>query len=98
MNLSRLQYLPNQNIESMLAFTAIGIASAISSKAVDISATMELFTLSNYQFVLKRKLCEEIVQMFEWGMELEDVHELAPDSLNESLSAIHSLAMKYLRL
>jgi predicted transcriptional regulator len=52
----------------------------------------ELFNLENYQELRRRRLGRGLAELFEYGMELENVAEVAPAALIESLDKMESLA------
>ena len=78
-----------------LAEMALGIAEAIRHGGVPVEeATKGLFTLDNYLALRRHRLGTELLEIFQWGMQLEDVAELVPgpDALDESLRSIAALA------
>jgi hypothetical protein len=80
-------------LERRLAQMAVGIVDAVRAGQMSVDqASEELFNAENYRHLKRRKLSRHTLEMFEWGMELPDVVELAPEGLDESLRRIVALA------
>jgi hypothetical protein len=59
-------------------------------------AQKDLFNLDVYEAVRRQRLDPSLVKFLEWGMELEDVLEVAPDSLEESYREMDRLLVSFL--
>ncbi len=79
--------------ERRLAEVGLGIVLAVreSRMALD-QACKDLFNLDTYQAGRHQRLSRRLVEFLEWGMELEDVIELAPEGLAESYDRMTALA------
>ena len=77
-----------------LAEMALGIVAAIQHRMPVEEATRDLFTLDNYLALRRNRLGKDLLDLFEWGMQLEDVVEIVPgpDALDESLRSIVRIA------
>jgi hypothetical protein len=53
-----------------------------------------IFNLDSYLAVKRRKLAPELAEFFRWGMELENVADLAPGGLGESYRRMNRLASR----
>lgn len=84
---------PKQWVEERLAEMSLGVVASLrdASLAV-IDARGELFNLDNYQAIRKLRLDRNLVELFQWGMELDSVARIAPDGLPESFEAMSRLA------
>ena len=84
--------------ERMIAYSALGIISAISESNLSIQRVCdEFFTYDDYLAIKRQRLSPDVRRLFEIGMELEDVEDLSPDSLDSSFEEITRLALKILR-
>lgn len=82
-----------------IAEMALGIAEAIQRGGIPVeAAAADLFTLDNYLAIRRHRLGAELVEIFQWGMQLEDVTELVPTpgALDESLRSIARIAHRVL--
>ena len=80
-------------IERRLGAYAMGIVVALRKGRVSIEqASDDLFNLDNLRLVRERHLDARLSELLEWGMELEDVADLAADGIAESLDAMTRLA------
>jgi len=78
-----------------VAEMALGIVEAIRRGRVPVPEAAEgLFTLDNYLAIRRHRLGAALVELFQWGMELEDVVEIVPGprALDESLRSIVEIA------
>jgi hypothetical protein len=83
----------------LLAEMAIGIASGIEQGRLSVEeAADDLFSLDNYLALRRNRLGKDLLELFQWGMQLEDVVEVVPgpDALKESLGSIVAIAHKVL--
>ena len=84
--------------EQMIALGALGIVAAINESHLSVRRVCdEYFTYDNYLAVKQQRLSTDVRRLFEIGMELEDVMELSPESLDSSFREIAQLATKILR-
>ena len=75
----------------------VGVVAALRSSFITPEqAYDDLFNLDGYQSIKKHRLSRELKDLFEWGMELEDVAEIAPEGMEESCQAIEKLAQQVL--
>jgi len=83
----------------MIAIGALGIVAALNeTKLTTIQRVCdEFFTYDNYLAIKRQRLSADVRKLFEAGMELEDVEELSPDSLDSSFREISKLATKVLK-
>ncbi len=82
-------------LERRLGELALGIIISLRSGQLSIErAWDELFNLENYRAARRRKLSPSIFELFELGMELENVAEIAPASVAESLNRMQQLAQR----
>jgi hypothetical protein len=85
--------------QRQLAAMALGLAEAIQRDDLPVEeASKDLFTLDNYKALRRHRLAPSLVELFQWGLELEDVASLLSGSaaLEESLRAIVTLARRVL--
>lgn len=87
-----------QWVERKLALQALGVVAALEAGQIDAEkAGSDLFNLDNYDAIRRRRPSAELRELFEWGMELEDVATLTPQGLPESFAAIRRLAGEVLK-
>lgn len=85
------------DVERRLAEIALGIVGALRRSAISHEdAYDDLFNLDTFLSLEKHHLSRPMKKLFQWGMELEDVAEIAPDGMEESYQAIEALAGKVL--
>ena len=89
---------PSQRLlERRIAQLALGVVSALRAGRMTFDdAWRELFNLDVYGEAKRRGLSATVVELLQWGMELDDVADLAPDGLPESYGRIESLASQVL--
>ncbi len=79
--------------ERRLAQMGIGMVSALRDGEMSLEQSQtDFFNLDTFQAVRKHRLNGHLVEFLQWGMELEDVAELAPEGLEESYQGILRLA------
>lgn len=59
-------------------------------------AEKDLFNMDVYQAARRQRLDPLLIQFLEWGMELEDVLEVAPDNVEESYGEMDRLLVSFL--
>ena len=80
-------------MERRLAEYALGIAYALEASEISVEqAEDDLFKLDIYKAAKKNRLSKKLIEMLEWGMELEDVAAISSKALTESISKIRQLA------
>jgi len=80
-------------LQRRIAEMALGVVSALRRGELAVEQVWdELFNLDNYSELRRRRLDKSLREMFEYGMELENVAEISPGSLEESLRSIETLA------
>jgi hypothetical protein len=85
------------NIERQLAEMALGIVAGLRDRTITLEqARLDLFNLDIYQAISRHKMNRDLVTLCEWGMELEDVIEIAPQSIEKSCKQIERLAKRVL--
>lgn len=85
-------------LERRIAELALGIITALRSGELPVGAAWdELFNLNNYRAAKKKRLSSAVLEMLEWGLELENVAEIAPRALNESCQRIEQFARQIFR-
>jgi hypothetical protein len=78
---------------------ALGIAVAIREGGLSVEeAANDLFSMDNYLALRKSRLGKELLEIFDWGMQLEDVAAIVPGpgALDESLQSIVGIARSVL--
>jgi hypothetical protein len=86
-------------LERRIAELALGIVVALRSGELPVErAWDELFSLDNYRIARRKKLSRALLELFEWGLELENVAEISPASLTESYDKMEQLAQQVIRL
>jgi hypothetical protein len=84
-----------KDIERKLAEFGLGIVDAMeASHITPEQAERDLFNLDVYNAAKSRGLHKDFIRLLEWGMELEDVVEMAPDDLPTSYQNIKKLARR----
>jgi hypothetical protein len=86
-------------VRRVIAVMAMGIANGIEQERLSVEeATEDFFTLDNYLALRRNRLGKDLLDLFDWGMQLEDVVALVPgaDALKESLGSIVDIAHKVL--
>src|SRR5207253_2577060 len=80
-------------LQRRIAELALGVVSALREGQLTIEDSWdELFNLENYRQIRRRNLSKMLSSLFEYGMELENVAEVSPQSLSESYERIENLA------
>ena len=83
--------------ERRLAELAIGVVAALRQASITPEqAYDDLFNLDAYQAIKRNRLDRNLKELFEWGMEIEDVAEIAPQGLERTYKAIEKLAQRVL--
>ena len=81
-------------ISRQMAELALGVVAALRSSSITREqARQDLFNLDNYLRAKKLRLHPNLLEAFEWAMELEDVAELTPRDLEKSYRRIVTLLM-----
>ncbi|HEX8520791.1 MAG TPA: DUF3969 family protein [Tepidisphaeraceae bacterium] len=87
-----------KSLERRIAELALGVVVALRSGELPVDrAWDELFNLDNYQMAKRKKLSQPLLELFLWGMELENVAEVSDASLKESFAAMERLAQQVIR-
>ena len=85
-------------LERRLVQMGLGVLAALQrSETTFDEARRDFFNLDNYQAIKRQKLSGDTSQFFEWGMELEDVADLAPGGLGESYWRMARIASRILK-
>jgi hypothetical protein len=85
-------------LERRLVQMGIGIIASLRAKEmIAAQACREFFNLDNYLEIKRRKLSKDLVELFEWGMELEDVTEISPDGVSDSFDHMAQLASRVMQ-
>jgi hypothetical protein len=83
--------------EQWRATTSLGVVAALRKGVLGTwEATRDWFDLDTYRFFQENSLCQELLELHQWGMELDDVAEISPKSLEQSYCAIERLALRIL--
>lgn len=81
-----------------LAEMGLGVVAALESGQITFAqARADLFNLDTYNEARRRRLGRDVTEFLEWGMELEDVAELAPRGLAQSCRKMRALAERIIR-
>jgi Protein of unknown function (DUF3969) len=82
-----------KDLERRLAQLALGVVLALQDGTLSlVQAQSDLLNLDTYTAARRHRLNRRLLEILEWGMELEDVAELAPQGLGESYSHMTALA------
>jgi hypothetical protein len=82
-------------LERRLAQTGLGILQALRGSTMTIAdAEHDLFNLDTYRTARRRRLGRDLIEFLEWGMELDDVSNLAPEGLEESFRSMETLLLR----
>jgi hypothetical protein len=82
-------------IERRIAQSGLGIIRALREGKMSIKdAEDDLFNLDTYRAMRRRRLSAHLIEFMQWGMELEDVAELAPGSLESSYGSMERLLLR----
>ena len=85
-------------LERRLVQLGLGVLAALQKGEMSFGdARHELFNADNYLAVKRQKLSREVVEFFQWGMELEDVADLAPGGLGESYWRMNQIASRVMK-
>ncbi len=88
----------SKKAERTLAEMGLGLVMALQHNAISLEQSQEdFFNLKNYRTLRDQKSNRRLLEFMEWGMELEDVAELAPQGLVESYEKMTSLAWEVIR-
>jgi hypothetical protein len=89
---------PKRDIERRLAQIGRGIVASLRADQTTIEqAQADLFNSDIYRGARKYRLDPALLEFLEFGMELEDVAELAPDDLHESYEQMEQLLVRVLK-
>src|SRR6266704_4122738 len=87
-----------KELERRLAEIGLGIVGELRAGKMSIAqAEHDLFNLDTYVAARKQRLNRDLIELLQWGMELEDVAELAPRGIQESFQKITLLARKVIQ-
>jgi hypothetical protein len=87
-----------KDLERRIAELGLGIVVSLQNGEMSIEqAEGELFNLDNLQAIRKRRLSPQLVELFDWGMQLEDVAELAPANLPGNYRTMSRLAERVIQ-
>ena len=82
-------------IERQLAEFGLGIVYSLEQGETSIEqAERDLFNLETYNAAKRNRLTRQLIEFLQWGMELDDVRELAPEGLPESYGKMKRLARR----
>ena len=85
-------------LEQRLVQLGLGILAALQKGEMTFDdARRQFFDTENYLALKRQKLSSDVAAFFEWGMELEDVADLAPAGLGESYWHMGQLASRVLK-
>jgi len=85
-------------LEQRLVQLGLGILAAMQKGEMSFNdARRQFFDTENYLAVKRQRLSFDVAAFFEWGMELEDVADLAPAGLGESYWHMSQLASRVLK-
>ena len=88
---------PRRSVERRIAQLALGIVAALrDGRMTADQARADLFNTDNYLEAKRLGVSAPLLELIVWGMELEDVADLAPAGLPESYGHIASLASRIL--
>jgi hypothetical protein len=86
--------LPRSLAERRLALAGLGILRALRDSKMTIEeAEQELFNLDSYKAARRRRYDRRLIEFLEWGMELDDVAQLAPHAIEESYESMEQLLL-----
>ena len=85
-------------LERRLVQMGLGVLSSLQKGEMSFDdARREFFSLDNYEAVKRQRLAPSVAEFFEWGMELEDVADLAPVGLGESYWRMGQIASRVMK-
>ena len=84
--------------ERRLAQLGLGTVQALQNAEISLEQSqIDLFNLKNYQTLRNQHSSRRLLEFMQWGMELEDVMELAPHGLQESYGRMIAQANQVIR-
>ena len=84
--------------ERRLAQIGLSLVQGLQTKEISLRQSQEdLFNLKSYLALRNQHVSRPLLEFMEWGMELEDVAELAPRGLQESYARMIVLAKEVVR-
>lgn len=84
--------------ERRLAQIGLGMVLGLQNAKISLAQAQEdLFNMKNYLALRNQNSNRRLLDFMEWGMELEDVVELAPQGLPESYERVMALARQVIR-
>jgi hypothetical protein len=87
-----------RELERQIAQLALGVVTALQNSEMTLEqAWADLFNLDNFLAIRRRRLGAKLVELFDWGMQLEDVAELARGELNAAYAKMTGLARYVIR-
>jgi hypothetical protein len=85
--------VPKPELERRLAEYALGIIYALENSEITVEQAMgDLFNLDFYRAAKGNRLSKTLIELLEWGMELEDVEAISSAASVESFAKIRQLA------
>ena len=86
-------------VERRIAQAGLGIIRALREATMSIKdAEVDLFNLDSYRAMRRRRLSSHLIEFMQWGMELEDVAEMAPHSMESSFQNMERLLLHCIAL
>jgi hypothetical protein len=84
--------------ERRLAQIGLSMVQGLQTEEISLRQSQEdLFNLKSYLALRNQHSNRRLLEFMEWGMELEDVAELAPQGLQESFGRMMALARQVIR-
>jgi hypothetical protein len=81
-----------KDIERHFAQMAMGVLSGLKGNRLSVEqAEKDMFNLDAYRAARRQRVDRRLIEFLEWGMELEDVLEVAPGNLEESYAKMGHL-------
>jgi hypothetical protein len=87
--------IPREVVQRRLAQAGLGVLKALRGGTMTIKhAEDDLFNVDTYRAARRRRFDPSLVTFLEWGMELGDVADLAPDGIEESYGNMEQLLLR----
>ena len=86
---------PRKLVERRIAQAGLGVIRALRETTMSIEdAEQDFFNLDTYRAMRRRRLSSNLIEFMQWGMELEDVAQLAPGDLDQSYESMENLLLR----
>ncbi len=81
-----------KDIERHFAEMALGVLFGLKERRLSVEqAQKDMFNMDAYEAARRQRVDRRLIRFLEWGMELDDVLDVAPESLEESYAEMSHL-------